>query len=76
MRLYDSDWGPNRRWVYVFMTEKAIGIERVKVDARSGIHLEAGYDFICVSRRECPLECTYVWARRGRVSDCPSAGTG
>ncbi|VXC98719.1 glutathione S-transferase family protein [Sphingomonas sp. 8AM] len=43
MKLYDADPAPSPRRVRIYLAEKAISVERVLVDLKSGEHLQPGY---------------------------------
>lgn len=43
MKLYDADWAPSPRRVRIYLAEKALSVERVKIDLRGGEHLQADY---------------------------------
>lgn len=43
MKLYDAEWAPSPRRVRIFLAEKGIEVERVRIDIHGGEHLGAGY---------------------------------
>lgn len=43
MKLYDADWAPSPRRVRIYLAEKGIEVERVRVDLRAGEHLGEAY---------------------------------
>ena len=43
MKLYDADWAPSPRRVRIFLAEKGVEIERVKVDLRNDEHFGDAY---------------------------------
>jgi len=43
MKLFDADWAPSPRRVRVFLAEKRIEVERVRVDIGGGEHLQPPY---------------------------------
>lgn len=43
MKLHDADRAPNPRRVHIFMAEKGIEIERIKVDLAAGDHRGEGF---------------------------------
>lgn len=43
MKLFDAEWAPNPRRVRVFLAEKGLEIERVRVDIAGGEHFRPDY---------------------------------
>ena len=43
MKLYDADWAPSPRRVRMFLAEKGVEVERVRVDLRADEQLGAAY---------------------------------
>lgn len=51
MKLFDAEWAPSPRRVRIFLAEKGIEIERVKLDIVTGEHLRPGYAAINPQRQ-------------------------
>lgn len=43
MKFYDSAWAPSPRRVRIYLAEKAITVDRVEIDLRSGEHFGDAY---------------------------------
>jgi glutathione S-transferase len=43
MKLFDAEWAPSPRRVRIFLAEKGIEVERVRIDIMGGEHLRADY---------------------------------
>lgn len=51
MKLFDAEWAPSPRRVRIFLAEKGIEVERVKVDIMGGEHLRPDYGGINPQRQ-------------------------
>lgn len=51
MKLFDAEWAPSPRRVRIFLAEKGIEVERIRIDIKGGEHLEAGYSAVNPQRQ-------------------------
>ena len=51
MKLFDADWAPSPRRVRIFLAEKGIEVERVRVDIKRGENLRPDYAAINPQRQ-------------------------